>query len=128
MLDDAIKSLASGPNFAAFTTLLKDGSPMTHIMWVDADDEHVLINTEVHRAKFKNVERDPRVVVSIFDAASPYHYAEVRGTVVDTVTGPEARAHIDKLSQKYSGKPYDDSVIQSERVILKIAPTRQRSQ
>jgi hypothetical protein len=30
-------------------------------MWVDADDQHLLINTEVHRQKFRNVERDPRV-------------------------------------------------------------------
>ncbi len=35
-----------------------------------------------------------------------------------------ARAHIDALSQKYTGKPYAGA-IQSERVILKIAPERQ---
>ena len=37
--------------------------------WVDADDDHVLINTEVHRAKFKAVERDPRVTVTILGAS-----------------------------------------------------------
>ncbi len=49
-------------------------------------------------------------------------YAEVRGRVVETVRGPEARAHIDALSQKYRGRDYDPSIIKSERVILRIAP------
>jgi hypothetical protein len=98
---------------------------MTHVMWVDATDEHVLINTERHRAKFTAVEQDPRVTVMVWDAANPYHYAEVRGTVVGTVGGEEARAHIDTVSDKYTGKPYAGT-IQSERVILQIEPSRQR--
>ena len=103
MLEEGVRRLAKGKNFAAFTTLLPDGQPMTHVMWVDCDDEHVLINTEVHRQKAKNVRRDPRVTVTIWDLDDPYRYAEVRGEVVETVTGPEARAHIDQLSLKYYG-------------------------
>ena len=127
MLDDQVKALARAKNFAALTTLLSDGQPQTHIMWVDASDDHVLINTEVHRQKFKNVQRDPRVTVTIFDAGNPYHYAEVRGRVVEVVKGDEARRHIDELSTKYTGGPYANP-IQSERVLLKIAPERQRVQ
>ena len=81
MLDDTAKTLAQAKNFAALTTLFPDGQPQTQMMWVDADDEHILINTEVHRAKYKNIERDPRVTVVVFDADNPYHYAEVRGRV-----------------------------------------------
>jgi PPOX class probable F420-dependent enzyme len=127
MLDSRAKTLAQGKNFAAFTTLLPSGHPMTHVMWVDADDEHLLINTEVHRQKFKNISRDPRVTVTVIDSANPYSYAEVRGRVVGTVRGQEARDHIDKLSDKYTGQPYDPSAITSERVILRIAPERQRA-
>lgn len=127
MIDDTVKTLATGKNFAALTTLFGDGHPQTQIMWVDADDEHVLINTEIHRQKYKNVQRDPRVTVTVFDADNPYHYAEVRGRVVEEVRGDVARAHIDQLSQKYMGAPYGNP-IQSERVLLKIAPDSQRSQ
>jgi PPOX class probable F420-dependent enzyme len=128
MIEDSVKTLAHGRNFAAFTTLLPGGQPMTHVMWVDADDEHVLINTEPHRQKFKNVTKDPRVAVTVIDAADAHHYAEVRGRVVEVVTGPAARDHIDQLSLKYTGRPYDPDAIQSERVILRIAPERQRVQ
>ena len=127
MLDQKVKSLAEGKNFAAFTTLLPGGQPMTHVMWVDADGDHLLINTEVHRQKFKNVSRDPRVTVTVIDSSNPYHYAEVRGRVVETVGGDEARQHIDKLAYKYTGQPYDAAAITSERVLLRIAPDRQRS-
>ena len=121
-VEPAVRDLARRPNFAMFSVLLQSGRLMTHVMWVDADDEHVLINTEVHRAKFRAVERDPRVTVTIWERDDPYTYAEVRGRVVEIVTGAEARAHIDSLSRKYRGRDYDPANIRSERVILRIAP------
>ena len=124
-LEEAVTELARGKNFGALTTLLADGTPMTHIMWVDCDAEHVLVNTEVHRTKYRNIKRDPRATVTVWDDESPYRYAEVRGRVVDEVTGDEALAHIHALSRKYEGADYDESNIASERVILKIEPERQ---
>jgi general stress protein 26 len=89
-----VLELARGQNFAALTTLLPGGHPQTQVMWVDANEQHLLINTEVHRQKFRNVER------------------------------MEAREHIDELSHKYRGKPYQ-APIRSQRVVLRIAPSRQ---
>jgi len=125
-LDTRARELAQAPNFATLSVILRSGRPMTHVMWVDADEDHVLINTEAHRAKFRAVERDPRVTVTVWQRDDPYTYAEVRGQVVSTVRGPEARAHIDSLSRKYRGRDYDDAAITSERVILRIAPERVR--
>ena len=96
-------------------------------MWVDATDDHLLINTEVHRAKYRAVEANPSVTVTVWNAQNPYEYGEVRGTVAGEVRGPEARAHIDSLAQKYTGADYGNP-IQSERVILQIVPERQRTQ
>src|SRR5215204_1131915 len=115
MLDQTIRTLAAtGQNFAAVTTLLPDGTPMTQPLWVDADD--------VHRQKFRNISRDPRITIAIWDPGQPYKYVEVRGEVIETITGPEARSHIDQLSQRYMGRDYPGQ-IESERVILKVAPT-----
>lgn len=126
MLDDKVRRLAREANFATITTLLADGDPATHVMWIDCDDDHLLINTETGRAKFRNVQRDPRVSVVIWDHDDAYSYVEVRGRVVESVAGPDARRHIDELSQKYHGKPYSNR-IETERVILKVAPDRQRA-
>jgi PPOX class probable F420-dependent enzyme len=121
-VDPVVRELARAANFATLSVILRSGQPMTHVMWVDADDDHVLLNTEVHRAKFEAIERDPRVTVTIWKRDDPYTYAEVRGRVIKKVRGAEARAHIDRLSQKYRGRHYDAERITSERVILRIAP------
>jgi PPOX class probable F420-dependent enzyme len=123
-LDREVQDFITAGNFAALTTLLPSGQPQTQVMWVDADDDHVLINTEVHRAKYANVEHDPRVTVCVWDKDSPYRYVEVRGQVVEAVRGQSARDHIDVLSQRYRGKDYPPEFVQTERVILRIAPDR----
>jgi PPOX class probable F420-dependent enzyme len=122
-LPSSLRALLSEPNFAALTTLGPDGAPSTHVMWVDGDDDHLILNTEIHRQKFKNVQRDPRVAVTVLDRNDPYRFVEVRGRVVETVGGDQARAHIDRLSQKYTGGLYTNPIT-SERVILKVEPER----
>ncbi len=127
MLEPAIRDFAQGKHFGTISFHLPDGQIGTHVMWVDADDDHILINTEVHRAKYKAIAANPSVTVAIWDDANAYRYAEVRGTVVGEVRGPAARAHIDACAQRYMGVDYPGE-IGSERVILQIAPLRQRSQ
>lgn len=118
-LDADLRTLATDRNFAALTTLMPDGQPQTQLMWVHADDDHLLVNTEVDRQKFRNVEADPRVTVTVFDRENPYRYVEARGRVVSTDVGERARAHIDELAQKYTGKDYANP-IGSDRVVLRV--------
>jgi PPOX class probable F420-dependent enzyme len=122
-IDADLKTMAQAKNFAALTTLMPDGQPQTQLMWVHADDEHVIINTETGRQKFANITADPRVTVTVFDATNPYRYVEARGHVAETVTGDEARAGIDELAQKFTGADYANP-IGTERVILRIAVDR----
>ncbi len=126
MLDPVIRDLARGKNFGSISFHLPSGAIATHVMWVDADDEHVMINTEVDRVKYKAITANPSVTVAIWKSESPYSYAEVRGKVTGEVRGPEARAHIDALSQRYISTEYSAEV-KSERVILQITPDRQRT-
>ena len=119
-IDADLKTMAQAKNFAALTTLMPDGQPQTQLMWVHADDDHVIINTETGRQKVANITVDPRVTVTVFDATNPYRYVEARGRVAETVTGDEARAGIDELAQKFTGADYANP-IGTERVILRIA-------
>jgi len=107
MLDDTARTPASADNLAALTTLSACGQPQTQIMWVDRDEDHLVVTTEVGRQRFGNGQYDPRVAITIWDKSSPCHYAEVRRRVVDKISGPEARAHIDTLSEKYTQGPWE---------------------
>lgn len=124
-LDPVTKELANGANFASVTTVFPSGRLQTHVIWVGLRDDKVVLNTEVHRAKHRNVEKDPRITVLIRDEQNPYRYAELRGEVTSTTTGPEARAHIDEVARKYTGDDYPPDNIKSERVILWITSHRQ---
>jgi hypothetical protein len=54
MLDDEIKTLAQGKNFGALSTFLPSGQIRSHVVWVDCDDDHILVNPEPGLRKFKN--------------------------------------------------------------------------
>jgi PPOX class probable F420-dependent enzyme len=122
MLKPETVAMATGKNFAVLATLRSDGHPASQVMWVDSDGEYILINTEKHRHKFRNVQADPRVTVTIWQHDDPYSYVEVRGVVHDIIEGPPARDHIDQLALRYFGRLYDPDQIESERVILRIRP------
>ncbi|WP_084126273.1 PPOX class F420-dependent oxidoreductase [Demequina sp. NBRC 110054] len=117
------RTLAKGRTFATLTTLRSDGSPTAQVMWIDCDEDHLLINTETHRAKYRHMRADPRVAIVLVDSADPYRYVEVRGIAEEFILGERALDHIDSLSHRYFGRPYDRGIIASERVLVRIAPT-----
>ena len=123
-LDYEVVRLAKGKNLATVATLMPDGQPQALLTWVDTDGEHVLINTEPQRQRAKNVARDPRITVLIHASDNPWDWAEVRGRVVDTVDGQQARDHIDELSRKYLGTDYQNLIGPQGRLILKVAATK----
>jgi len=123
-LDEDVTRLAKGKNLATVVTLMPSGQPQAQLTWIDADDEHVLVNTEPQRQRARNVRRDPRITVLIASSENGYDWAEVRGHVVETVTGDEARKHIDELARKYTGKDYAAPIGPQGRVILKVAPDK----
>ncbi len=123
-LDEDTVRLAKGKNLATVVTLMPDGQPQALLTWVDTDGEHLLVNTEPQRQRARNLRRDPRITVLIHSDTDPWDWSEVRGHVVETVDGSEAREHIDKLSRKYVGTDYRNPVGPQGRVILKIAPDK----
>lgn len=124
-LSEKAKRLLVGKNFAFVATLNEDGSPHLTPTWVDTDGENVLINTTLDRKKTKNVTKDPRVAVGVFNLSNPYEYVSVSGRVAKRIAGKEAENHIDKLASKYTGaKKYTRSDPNEKRVILVIPPSK----
>ena len=116
--------LLEKPAFGNLGTIMKDGSPQVTPVWVDYDGKYVRFNSALGRVKDKNVRRDPRVSVSLQDPANPYRYLEIRGRVVE-ITQNGADDHINKLSQKYLGKPvYPFRQPGEVRVLYKIEPQK----
>src|SRR3981081_2062032 len=104
LIPENYADLLEKPAFGNLGTLMKDGSPQVTPVWVDYDGKFVRINSAKGRLKDKNMRRDSRVSIAIQDPANAYRYLEIRGKVVE-ITEKGADDHINKLSQKYLGKP-----------------------
>jgi len=116
-------ALLTGANYATFTTLHEDGLPQSTIIWIDAADGHVLVNTAKGRVKDRNVRRDPRVAVLVVREGDAYDWISISGTVIDIEEGERGEQHIDALSNRYDGHGYSFTPGQV-REILKIRPDR----
>jgi len=104
-LPEDLIAMLHQPSPCFVATLMPDGSPQMTQTWVDTDGEHVIINTVQGFQKLRNVERDPRVAVSVADPANTSRYYEIRGQVVKVTTEGGAE-HIEALAQRYLGGPY----------------------
>lgn len=100
-LNDKQKELLASKNVGHLATINPDGSAQVTPVWFEYDGEHLIFNSEQKRLKSRNLARDPRVTLTITDAANPYQYVELRGRVVDA--SPDETA-IDRLAKKYIGQ------------------------
>jgi PPOX class probable F420-dependent enzyme len=96
------RELIARPVLASLADLNRDGSPQVTPLWIDLDGDDVLFNTARGRKKACNLDRDPRVGVTVIDPDDQYNVVAFRGTVVE-ITTEGADAHIDALAKKYVG-------------------------
>jgi PPOX class probable F420-dependent enzyme len=121
-LSPKVRALLEAPNFGSLATIMSDGSIHVTPVWVDHDGEHVLFNTSEGRQKLRNLRRDSRVGLAVFDMGNPYHYVSIRGHVVE-MTHQGAVEHINKLARKYLGvDQYPYLQPGEQRVIVLIEP------
>lgn len=121
-ISDDKKDVLEKKTFAHIATIGPDGEPQNNPVWVDFDGEHVLFSQTKTRQKVANIERDPRVAISMADPENPYRRLEVRGKVVDVEDDPN-NDFIDKMAKKYMDKDeYPWHQPGDERVVVKVAP------
>ena len=122
-LSSQAKELLDGKNFACVATIMPDGSPQVAPVWVERDGDTVVLNATESRQRTKNLRRDPRVAIAVFDLKNPYKKVLIRGKAVE-ITRDGAEEHIDKLSMKYNGRKYPDHNPADPRTIIRIVPER----
>lgn len=110
---------------AHIATIGSQGEPQSSPLWFGWDGEHLRFAQLVgFDQKRRNLEREPRVAVSIVDPANPYRYLEVRGAVV-CVEPDTGRAFINSMAQKYQGQAtYTGGKPDDEFVVVTIAPLK----
>ena len=127
-LNDAeVRKLLTEPNYAVVSTLNPDGTVLSTIAWISAENGTVAVNSARGRKWPTNLERDPRITVLVYEAGNPYNYVEIRGRVDATTEG--ADEHINALTKKYIGQDeYPFRQPGEERIKFVIQPDHVRHQ
>jgi len=115
VLTPEARDVLTAGRLAHLVTLNADGSPQVSIVWIGLDGDEIVSGHLGARQKLRNVERDPRVVLSVEtghrNAMGLDEYLVVRGTARVTEGGaPELLqqlAHI-YLSSDIRFPPVDD--------------------
>jgi PPOX class probable F420-dependent enzyme len=123
LTDDQRAFIRDNAYAAVVTTLRKDGSPHSTVVWIDEDGGDVVFNTARGRAKDVHLKNDPRVSVMVVDPNDQYKWVAVSGRGEMTEEG--ADAHIDHLAKKYlDADSYPFRNAEEVRVIVRIAPEK----
>ncbi len=113
--------ILNGRHFATVATVNPDCSPEATVIWIETDGKYIYFNTALHRLKARNLLRDNRVAITVFDPAHPYPLA-IRGRAELITEG--ADEHIEKLARTYTGYRFKGFRPGQTRVIVKVTPER----
>jgi PPOX class probable F420-dependent enzyme len=96
--------IASGP-LAHLTTISPDGTPQVTVIWIGLDGEDIVSGHMTGQLKHRNIERDPRVVLSFVAPRVPgtflNEYAVLRATAAIETGG--AWDLLNDLAKTYMG-------------------------
>jgi len=121
-VDGRSAELLSAKNFCTVSTIRPDGSVHSVPVWIDVQDGAPLLNTARGRAWPNNIERDPRVTLTVQNIENPYEYVTIRGRVSE-MTHDGADAHIDAMAKRYMGvDEYPLRQPGEERLIVRVEP------
>ena len=102
---DALRALIESGPLAHLVTLNADGSPQVTVVWIGIEDDEIVSGHLFRHRKVENVQRDPRVALSLeahgSNAIGMRDYAVVYGRA--RVTEGGAPELLQRLAQIYVG-------------------------
>jgi PPOX class probable F420-dependent enzyme len=106
-MSSEVLALLARPNPAVVATVRKDGAPVSAAIWYLWADGEVLMAMGASSPRRRQLDRDPRLTLTVLDDASWYRQVTIHGEAVEIADDTD-RAVIDRLSMHYDGKPYGD--------------------
>jgi PPOX class probable F420-dependent enzyme len=119
---EGYQDLLERPLYGHLATIRPDGAVQVNVMWFDWDGELLRFTHTNKRQKFRNVQANPVVAMSIADPDNPYRFLEVRGVVDEIVPDPDGDFYM-HLNNRYSGPFSEPPPDHPDRVVLVVRPT-----
>lgn len=116
------RDLLESTALAHVATIGPKGEPQVNPVWFGWDGQSIRFSQTTTRQKYHNLQREPRVALSIVDPKNPYRYLEIRGRVVRIDPDPDF-AFINAMAKKYLGQDqYPWAQPGERRVIVVVEP------
>lgn len=115
--------LLTNPNVAVLTTVGADGQPQSTAVWFLVDDDGVLkTSITTDRQKYRNLARNPKATLFVFDPANPFRTVEVRATV--ELTPDPDKSLLPKFAARYHTPVEMLDIPGTERAVAVLKPQR----
>ncbi len=121
-LPDHIRTFLGATRFITISTTDEDGAPRSAVIWYRLDGDDLVINSLVGRRWPTNLLRDPRIAISVIDAADGLRWVGLTGSVEPITDQATAQADIAGMSRRY----HADDPEEGERLIRERFETQER--
>ena len=124
----AVSEFLQQPIAAQLATVNPNGSPQVTIMWFKYENGALLFTTTTDRIKFRNMQKDPRAVLTVMNPANMYQWVTIHGKL--SVDNREPADFYRRLAEHYltgdSLAAWKETVVMDKRTVLKLTPTHIR--
>ncbi|MFG1926873.1 PPOX class F420-dependent oxidoreductase [Cryptosporangium sp. NPDC048952] len=117
VVPDSHRPLLEEPLIGHLATIRPDNTAQVTPMWFEYDGTHVRFTHTSARQKFRNLQHNPSMALSVTDPADPERYIEVAGTLTDVVPDPDG-AYFVQLSHRYGNADATPPADKANRVVL----------
>lgn len=100
-IPDAARAFLEPARFATLATLDADGFPHQAVAWYVLDGNGLLINSRTERHWPRNLDRDPRISIAVYDMADPEHWVGIKGQARRIHEGETAVEDIIAIARRY---------------------------
>ncbi len=101
------------------STVRPDGSPHAATTWYMWTGEHVMLNMDRGRRRLANMEREPRIALTVIDGDNWGRSVTLLGHI-ERFYADEELADIDKLALRYQGYVFEARVRDSVTALMKV--------
>lgn len=121
-IPDAARELLDQALVVDLATVRPDGGPQVNPMWFLFEDGLIWFTHTDYRQKFRNLQHEPRVAISVLPDGNPYGYLEIRGEL-DRIEPDPTGSLYTRLAERY-GQGAIVPPDAADRVKIAIRPTR----
>jgi len=121
------RHLLEEPLFGHLGTIRPDDTVQVNPMWFEFDGEHVRFTHTTKRQKYRNLQRNPSMALSVVDPDEPVRYIEVAGRLIEVVPDPEGAFYV-RLQNRYGNPSTTPPPDKADRVILVMSIERATGQ